>query len=162
MKLNPITLSFTEDDRYRDLYAKLPHVTVTSLFRDGEDHIWFGSWDKILYKQNAVTGKKEQYQSGTSYSFQDDEALSFAEDKWKRIWIGGKEKGLHVYDKRTNRFYNYRYNPSKEGGIADNRVNCIFIDRQGRAWLGTNRGISTTLKSNSSCNISWVTMLIPP
>ena len=32
--------------------------------------------------------------------------------------------------------------PSKEGTLADNQVNCIYIDRSGIVWIGTNGGIS--------------------
>ena len=141
LKINPSNLSYVEDERYHDLYAKLPHVTVTALFNDRDSHIWFGSWDRVLYKQNGLTGKEEVFQSETPYSFQNDEILSFAEDKSGKLWMGGKNRGLHIYDKVNNRFYNYPYDPSKEGSVADNRINCIFIDNQGRVWLGTNRGV---------------------
>ena len=141
MKINPSTFVITEDERYRDLYAKLPHVTVTALYKDKASNIWYGSWDKLLYRHNAVTYTEEVFQASGDYSFQNDEILSFAEDGAGRVWMGGKEKGLHVYDKSTNRFYNFRHEPSREGTISDNRINCIFTDRQGRIWLGTNRGV---------------------
>lgn len=142
MKINPVTLSYAEDDRYRDLYAKLPHATVTALFRDRNMNIWFGSWDKVLYRYNELSGKEDIYKAGDSFSFQNDEILSFAEDKSGRLWMGGKNKGLHIYDRQSNRFYNYAYDPSKEGSVSDNQVNCIFIDKEGNIWLGTNRGVS--------------------
>ncbi|HYC29171.1 MAG TPA: two-component regulator propeller domain-containing protein, partial [Chitinophagaceae bacterium] len=56
--------------------------------------------------------------------------------------MGGRNKGLHIYDRRNGRFYNYSYDPSREGTVSDNRINCIYTDRQGKIWLGTNRGIS--------------------
>jgi signal transduction histidine kinase/ligand-binding sensor domain-containing protein len=141
MKINPLTFVITEDERYHDLYAKLPHVTVTALYKDKSANIWYGSWDKFLYRHNAVTYKEEVFPTSGDYNFQNDEILSFAEDGLGRVWMGGKEKGLHVFDKRTNRFYNFKHEPSREGTIADNRINCIFADKQGRIWLGTNRGI---------------------
>ena len=164
MKIDPSTLVYSEDERYRDLYAKLPHVTITSIFRDRYDDMWFGSWDKNLYRQSAVSGKNV-FNSAAPSSFLDDEVLSFAEDKSGRLWIGGKEKGLQVYDRRTGQFYHYAYDPSKEGSISDNRINCIFTDRQGRIWLGTNKGVcinnpekqqfsQTFLRSNSGSPVS--------
>jgi len=142
MKINPVTLHAVEDNRYQDLYAKLPHVTVTALHKDSEGNVWFGSWDKALYKWNAITGAEKIFQARGNEGFQNDEVISFAEDKWGRLWMGGKEKGLHLYDRTTSRFYNYSYDPSRAGSVADNRINCIFIDKQGRIWMGTNRGVS--------------------
>jgi ligand-binding sensor domain-containing protein/two-component sensor histidine kinase len=144
MKIDPVTLKTIEDKRYEDLYAKLPHVTVTALHKDKEGNMWFGSWDKMLYKWDIHSGKEEVFGLKESSGFQNDEVSVFAEDKWGRLWMGGRGKGLHLYDRNSNRFYNYTYNPSQEGSIADNRINCIFIDQQGRVWIGTNRGVSIT------------------
>lgn len=141
LKINPATLATTEDPRYSDLYAALPHATVTALYRDASHNIWYGSWDKILYRHNASRNAEESFLKNGTYSFQNDEINCFAEDRWGRLWMGGKEKGLHVYDPSSQRFYNFRYDPSREGTIADNRINCIYRDRDGRIWLGTSRGL---------------------
>jgi ligand-binding sensor domain-containing protein/two-component sensor histidine kinase len=144
LKINPENLSFWEDPRYRNLYAKLPHAAVTALYLDGEKNMWFGSWDKVLYRHNTATGKEEVFKkSNTRYSFPNDEAHAFAEDKVGRLWIGGGN-GLHLYDKQSACFYTYRYDPAKEGSIPDNRINCIFMDRNGLVWIGTNRGVCTS------------------
>ncbi|HSK12392.1 MAG TPA: two-component regulator propeller domain-containing protein, partial [Phnomibacter sp.] len=94
LKIDPVTLATHEDQGYQDLYADLPHVTVTSLFRDKEDHIWFGSWDKKLYRYNIYSGEEEVFSYSGPNSFHDDEIRGFAEDKNGKIWMGGKEKGL--------------------------------------------------------------------
>ena len=76
------------------------------------------------------------------FSFPGDDPLSFAEDKYEHIWIGGKYNGLYFFHPATEKFFNYKHDPSKEGTLADNQVNCIYIDRSGIVWIGTNRGIS--------------------
>lgn len=142
LKVDPGDLSFTEDVRYRNLYAKLPHAAVTSLFLDRDKNIWFGSWDKVLYKHNAITGKEEAFTNDKSHSFHPDDIRSFAEDKAGRLWMGGKEKGLQLLDKSANSFYHFVYDPSREGSVSDDHINCIFIDKNERVWIGTNRGVS--------------------
>lgn len=141
MKINPITLAYTEDPRYQDLYAALPHATVTALFSDRDANIWFGSWDKVLYRSGRNNGKEEAFIKNGPGSFQNDEITSFAEDSDGRLWMGGKEKGLHMYEPKNARFYNFGYDPSREGTVADNRINCLYTDRQGRIWVGTSRGV---------------------
>lgn len=143
LKINTRTLKYEMDDRYKDLYADLPHVTVSSLFRDKRNNIWFGSWDKILYKYNDSTGKEEAFApTNDRYSFTKDDILGFAEDEKGRFWMAGRYEGLTLYDKNANRFYNYKYDASKEGTIADNKVNCAYVDTRGLVWLGTNKGLS--------------------
>ena len=144
LKINTADLSFKTDSRYDNLYAKLPHASVTSLFRDKENNMWFGSWDKALYRYNNRTEKEEVFNAiaGKRISFQNDEVLSFGEDTADNIWIGGRNKGLHVYNRRKNEFYQYQHNPLKEGTIAANTINTVFIDKKELVWLGTDKGIS--------------------
>lgn len=144
LKINTANLSYTTDSGYDNLYARLPHVTVTSLFRDKKNNIWFGSWDRALYRYNSQTKVEEVFNStsGNDLSFQNDESLSFAEDISGNLWIGGRNKGLHIYEQSKQAFYNYRYDPSQEGTIAANTIYCIFIDRKGLIWMGTDKGIS--------------------
>ncbi len=144
LKVDPGNLHWQADPQYLNLYASLPHMVVTSLFKDSKDHIWFGSWDKAVYRYDALTGTEESYihQKNKAFSFGPDDPIAFNEDKHGRIWIGGKYSGLHIYDPLDKNFYNYRHSPAIEGTISGDRVNCIFIDAAGIVWLGTNNGIS--------------------
>ena len=135
-------MRFKTDPRYANLYSGLPHATVTALYKDVDDRIWFGSWDNVLYRYNAVSKTEEVFNQVTTASFPVEEATSFSEDKEGRLWIGGRYAGLTLYDKEQNQFFNYRYDASKEGSIADDQVNCIFKCRNGMFWIGTNKGVS--------------------
>ncbi|RPD39548.1 histidine kinase [Chitinophaga barathri] len=142
LKINSRNLSFEADARYADLYARLPHTTVTALYADGRDNMWYGSWDKVLYRYNARTNHEEVFREGAAGGFVNDEIISFAEDRNGWLWIGGRQKGLQLYNEKQNRFYHYRYNASLEGTVADDRINSIYTDKQGTVWLATNKGIS--------------------
>jgi ligand-binding sensor domain-containing protein len=106
-------LAFEHDQRYDNLYAKLPHAVVTSLYKDASNNMWFGSWDKVLYRYNAATGTEETFQqSSQPHSFPNDQVDGFAEDQQGRLWMAGRYGGLHVLDRKQNSFYNYRLNPA--------------------------------------------------
>lgn len=144
LKVNTIDLSYEMDSRYKNLYASnLPHVAVTALFKDQNNDIWMGSWDNVLYRFNKNEGSESVFseKDGTD-AFPNDEVLSFEESKDGKLWIGGHYCGLTIYDPQKKKFYNYRYDASREGSVADKQVNCIFKDNTGRMWLGTNKGIS--------------------
>jgi len=144
MKVDPVALTTQMDPRYVNFYADLPHVVVTRFFTDSKKNIWFGSWDKAVYRYNALTGMEESFvnRKNDQLSFGEDEAIAFNEDRQGRIWIGGKYFGLYIYDPSANRFYNYRHDASKEGTLSNNTVKCIYIDKAGTVWIGTNSGIS--------------------
>jgi ligand-binding sensor domain-containing protein/two-component sensor histidine kinase len=142
LKINTKTLAYESDQRYANLYAGMPHATVTALYKDADDHMWFGSWDNVLYRYNSIAKAEEVFNQQTSASFPVEEATSFSEDKEGRLWIGGRYGGLTLYDKDQNQFFNYRFDASKEGSIADDQVNSIFRCRNGMFWIATNKGVS--------------------
>ncbi len=144
LKVDPLTMQWQADLRYTNFYAPLPHVVVTNLFRDSKQNIWFGSWDKAVYRYNTATGEEESFahKKDQPLSFGTDEPIAFNEDKQGRIWIGGKYFGLYVYDPSSGHFYNYRHDPALEGSLSNNTVRCVFIDPSGEVWLGTDNGIS--------------------
>lgn len=143
LKINPRDCSYYLDPRYDNVYADLPHMVVTALYADKENNMWYGSWDKVLYKQSPGEEKPEVFQKNKSdFSFANDQIECFTEDDQGRLWMGGRYSGLHIYDRAAQQFYNYRYDPAREGTIADNHVNCVYNDGSGRIWLGTDRGIS--------------------
>ncbi len=143
LKINPRDLSYQMDERYTNLYANLPHASVTALFCDRKKNMWYGSWDKVLYRFNAATGEEEVFEENKHpQGFLNDEITGFAEDRNGLLWLGGSTKGLQVYDPVQQRFYHYRYNPSLEGTVGADRINCIYADKDGVIWLGTSKGIS--------------------
>lgn len=143
LKINPRDLSYEQDPRYHNLYAHLPHAAITALLMDSQQNMWLGSWDNVLYRYTKGRKQEEIFQrTAAPYSFANDQITSFAEDSLGRIWMGGAQKGLHVLDTKTKRFYQYTYDPSREGTIADDHINCVYIDRSGTVWIGTDKGIS--------------------
>lgn len=145
LKINTTTLEQSWDKRYDDLYARLPHVVVTSLFRDKNGIMWYGSWDKVLYRFDPVSQTESALPAnGNTAESVNDEMLSFAADAKNRIWMGGRDAGLHIYDPATKTFQHYVHNPLQEGSVADNTINCVYIDQSGKVWLGTNKGLSVS------------------
>jgi ligand-binding sensor domain-containing protein len=143
LQIDPVKVSYDYDRRYDNLYARLPHAVVSSLFCDENKNMWYGSWDKVLYRYDPLTKKETIYQQdGFPGHFANDEIISFAEDNKGQLWIGGKTTGLQVMNKETWIFHNYRNNPAQEGTIVGDMINCICIDKEGRIWLGTPKGVS--------------------
>jgi signal transduction histidine kinase/ligand-binding sensor domain-containing protein len=141
MKINAETFVTERDDRYNNVYRKLPHMTVTSLFRDSRSNMWLGSWDKIVYRYSSRVDNFPK-EVVDEFPLNADDGQAFAEDSFKRIWVGGKANGLYVFDQGTGKYFHYIHDPAKDGTLVDNEVNCIYVDHAGIIWIGTKRGIS--------------------
>ncbi len=142
-KIDPRNFRQEEDERYANVYAKLPHMTVAALFLDSQDQMWMGSWDKVVYRVDPKTGDETVFgKTKDPWGFPGDDPLCFAEDAQHRIWIGAKYDGLYIYNPTSQKFDHYRHDPAREGTLNNNQVNCLYIDKSGIVWAGTNHGIS--------------------
>ncbi|PKP10595.1 MAG: hypothetical protein CVU09_06655 [Bacteroidetes bacterium HGW-Bacteroidetes-4] len=63
------------------------------------------------------------------------------------IWASTKRNGIVkcVYDASGKSWYSV-YN--KDIGLADNRTNAIYLDREGNIWFGTRKGLSIRRNNN--------------
>jgi ligand-binding sensor domain-containing protein len=60
-------------------------------------------------------------------------------DKKGRLWIGTNDRGLNLYDQKTNSFT--RYESGKANGLKDNTITDIIEDRSGNIWVTTFAGL---------------------
>ncbi|MBT2560239.1 hypothetical protein J7E50_03255 [Pedobacter sp. ISL-68] len=143
LKINTRNLSHKSDDRYEDLYASLPHASITSMFKDKKDGIWLGSWDKKVYRL-AADGLQESVYDAVfkSANIAMDEYVSFAEDAEGQIWMAGRAAGIVLYDPIKRRMVNLRHQKQNAGSLSDDHVNTVFKDRQGIIWIGTDNGVN--------------------
>ena len=68
----------------------------------------------------------------------------YAENEDK-VWLGTAEQGLYLveYDEMGNEYiYHWRKNAYNNSSLVDDNITCIFEDRNGVFWIGTEKGIS--------------------
>ncbi len=108
-----------------------------------KNFVWFaqkfGSVDKVNYK----TGEFEHYNLGPENigKKQTDHWVSMQKDSRGNIWAASLQNGCYVFDTAAHRFYNFRYKALNPASISSNTVNCLYNDKAGIMWVGTNKGI---------------------
>jgi ligand-binding sensor domain-containing protein len=143
LKVNNENGSYLEDIRYKNLYANLPHASITAIFKDSRNALWFGSWDNIVYNYSSANniGNSSRLTNPLA-GMPADEISEFTEDGNGRVWMAGKSTGISVYNHLTQNVTHLHHDPLKAGTIADDHTNAVYIDRQGVVWIGTNNGLS--------------------
>ncbi len=110
-----------------------------SVILPDEDRIWFGTYfygfggGGISYyaPQRSPQWKKFDTNNGRAKKI-----VSMALDA-ESLWVGS-EKGLSLFDKRTERWKDFY---SLENGLSGNFVNAILVEPEW-LWIGTNGGVS--------------------
>lgn len=136
LKVNTQTLAYTIDHT-------VALESMTGVFEDSRKHIWYGQPDRLLHCLDQATGKDMIFRNtdGKKNS-PEDEIVCFAEDKSGHLWMGGRYSGVYVYDTFSEQFAHFWQDPLSDGTISDNHINCMYVDRAGIVWIGTNKGVS--------------------
>ena len=50
--------------------------------------------------------------------------------------------GLNLYNKKQKAFTHYRHDQFNLKSLSDDRVNCIYEDKHGKLWIGTEKGLN--------------------
>jgi len=56
------------------------------------------------------------------------------EDRQGNLWEGTRGGGLSLLDRETGTVRHYPHDPNRDDSLSDNRVRCIFQDRNGYFW----------------------------
>lgn len=120
--------------------------SIFSIYQDRQGFMWFGTRAGLnRYDGHSIALFRNDTYPGSRISYGD-----IVEDSTGKFWIATWPGGLHVFDPETGEFTAYRHDPSDSTSIADDRVQCLFVDRQGRMWLGTfMEGLDLVVKDGS-------------
>jgi signal transduction histidine kinase/serine phosphatase RsbU (regulator of sigma subunit)/ligand-binding sensor domain-containing protein len=120
---------------------------VVTVFVDSEGLIWFATLGGglNLFNKETNTFTRYQHDPNNSNSLNSDQfhwaPKTIAEDGDGLIWIG-TSKGLNSFDKKSNTFSNYQYDPDNPNSLSNDQVWTVHVDREGLIWIGTQKGLN--------------------
>lgn len=116
----------------------LPVSNVLSLAVDSLGLLWAATDGGGLYISSAQNASKPlkifNQNDGLSSGFLT--SLAIGRGGNRAIWMGSSNKGVYKYDGKS--FSNF----TTQNGLDNDRVNAVFVDRNGIVWVGTANGIS--------------------
>ncbi|SDJ86464.1 ligand-binding sensor domain-containing protein [Catalinimonas alkaloidigena] len=69
--------------------------------------------------------------------FQAGSVVSCYEDERDQLWIGTFGDGLYRYQRKTQQFQSFRYDPNQTRSLNEDYVTALAEDRNGNLWVGT-------------------------
>lgn len=121
--------------------SSISHNSIRGILIDSENHLWAYTWGVGINELDLNIPNNRIFRRHLredSLGLEGDFLSSACEDKVnKGIWFG-TTRGLHFYDKETQRFTRVLFHQSDNEFDA---VGSIVIDRKNRLWLGTSEGV---------------------
>lgn len=131
------------DVRFRvlDIKGGLSYNTVTSIIKDRDGYMWFGTKDGLdRYDGQNFTVYRSSLD--TTGSLSKSAILSLYEDSRGTVWVGTDGGGLCKYNKESDSFTTFKADYADTTSISNNAITTIYEDKQGNLWVGTYYGLN--------------------
>jgi signal transduction histidine kinase/ligand-binding sensor domain-containing protein len=150
-RFDPITGIFTHYHHNKKDVNSISNDTVTCILADNTGNIWLGTQNG-LNLMNIETGKFTHYfhRANDSKSISSNNISALYRDHTGLLWVGCdgnvyspdplQQKagtGLNLYHSSTGTFTNFRPNPNHSSVALNNKISCIYEDKKGAFWVGT-------------------------
>lgn len=117
----------------------LPNNSVNNIIQDRRGYLWLAT-DDGLCRYNGFTFKVYRHRDGDPHSLLGNSVKSVHELQDGTLWANLGRGGISRYDPATDSFVNYSpFGGDRYDGLY---IHCLFLDRQGRFWLGTDYGLA--------------------
>lgn len=120
--------------------SSLSHDSVSDILEDNDGNIWVSTRGGGVNRLSLSTGTWTRFQHNLDdqTSLSHDLTHTLFVDGEGAIWIG-TSAGVDRFDKASNSFHHFRFDPSEDG--HRNVVRRLLQDASGRFWVGTNEGV---------------------
>ncbi|HYV90647.1 MAG TPA: two-component regulator propeller domain-containing protein [Chitinophagales bacterium] len=124
--------------------APSPIAFIVPKFITDENRIWLASWKPGLYYQELIFDDSIYVSRQVQHLFLNipvivKDVVCFNKEF---LLLATENDGLYLVNKLTKQVEKIKHQSDQQFSLASNEVNCIFKDRSGIWWIGTNNGIS--------------------
>lgn len=121
--------------------ASLSTNDVTGLSQAGDGNVWVSTYWKGVNLLDKKTGKFVRYDKGNVKGLASDHVWCVADAGGGKLYVGHVRGGFSVIDTSRRTAVNYRHRAGDGASLSGDDVKCIYRDRAGRVWVGTDNGL---------------------
>lgn len=116
----------------------LDKTWIYDIYEDADKTLWFGTYNRGLYKKDFKTGKWHHYTiSAKQDSFRSEKIICIKEAGDHKVWLGTDGGGLYLFNDKTGKNISFK----DQYGLHADIVYGILQDDDNHLWLSTNNGL---------------------
>ncbi|PCK05584.1 MAG: hypothetical protein COA42_18130 [Alteromonadaceae bacterium] len=135
--------TFKHLEQYSTEDAYIAKAAVNDITEDANGNIWVAT-DKGLYRLHIENNRLVRYRSngnkskneGADTSLSSDRVDRVLVDKNNQLWVMTNNAGLNIYDRKDDKFIQYRHDPYNNESIKSNQLKSMHQDKAGDFWFG--------------------------
>jgi two-component system sensor histidine kinase ChiS len=120
---------------------------VNAIYEDSENNLWVGTtggFDLLDQESDTFSHHPIDYletleEPGNAI---DNNISAIFEDSDGTLWVGTSGGGLYIYDRPTESFTAFKYQPDDPFSLSSNVVTDILEDSLGHLWVATGKGLN--------------------
>lgn len=116
----------------------LSQSTVMSILQDSQGFLWLAT-ESGLDRYDGYSIREYRRQRGNEHGLASDYIWKIAEDARGDLWLATIGGGVARWDRRNDRFQQFRHDPADPATLASDAVRTLLIDSGGSIWAGTER-----------------------
>lgn len=132
----------------------LSQNSVLSTTQDGNGFLWFGTRNG-LNKYDSYRFSVYRNSPAKKGSISDNYVTALLCDSRNTIWVG-THNGLNRYDAGNDSFSRISLATETSSDEVNKFINCIYEDRKGRIWIGTDFTVKILTRGGSGIKVSSV------
>ncbi len=114
---------------------------ITHLSHAADGGIWVTTYWRGLEHLDAQTGVFTHTDTATIAGLPDNQMWCAADLGSNFVLVGHVRSGLSTIDTQSHTARNFRHSEGDKRSIAGDEVNCIYRDKNGLVWVGTDHGL---------------------
>ena len=114
---------------------------LTGLSHASDGGLWVSTYWAGVDHFNPITRRFTHYNRRTLPALPSDQTWCALDGGHGILYVGHVNDGLSVIDLHTRHVSNFRHNDAVPSSISGNVVRCLFRDRMGHLWVGTDNGL---------------------
>lgn len=114
---------------------------ITKIIAASDGNLWICTYWKGVDYFDKQTGQFTHYNTETVPGFASNHIWSAIDGGNGLLYIGHVDRGFSILSIKDKTVKNFTHEPHSPNSLPGNEVTCVYRDKSGNIWIGTDRGV---------------------